>query len=120
MARLSQLISATGVINNRVYDTGLTSTEAEKKHVESIIVSVSGHIGNIIEIWLEREKLFEIPDYCIDTDEVAGAANPFKSVVKKQEIPIDTEIPVGQKMQVAILCGGTAKNLRGCYVYRLV
>lgn len=120
MSRLSQLFDVTGVLNTRTYDAGIVSTEAEKKHVESIRVNVSGHIGNKVEVWLEREKLWEMPDYCVDTDETTGGTSTLRSNTKTLDIPIDTEVPVGQKMQVAILCGGTAKNLRGSYVYHLV
>lgn len=120
MSVLGKAFTITGVINTVTPDSlGLESTEAEKKHCDSIIANVSGHIGNTIQVWLDREKRFEIYDYSLDTAEASGT-NMYKSVEKLKEIPVDLDIPVGSKLVVQIACGGTAKNLFGTYVYHLL
>jgi len=117
MAYKYESFTVTGSANSTVYDIGITSTEEEPKHIESILVNVSGYAGNFIEGWVETERVLEIPDYIVDTDADTGSAVLPYSTYKLIEIPLDMDLPVGQTFKVAIRCGGTAKNLRGAYKY---
>lgn len=112
-----QLASVTGVINTTVYDTGLESTEEQVKKCTGIVVNMSTHIGNTIEVWLERERIAQIPDFCLDTREAAGGANAYKSATKMGFIRLDVEIPYGQTLKVAVASGATANDLSGAYQY---
>ncbi len=116
---LYQKFTVTGQANLTIYDGGITSTDAEKKKVISIIVSTSGQVGNDVQLWLEREKKADIPDFNLDTVEASGT-NIYKSTNKINELPVDLEIPVGQTLKVAIKCGGTLKSLYGAYKYEVV
>ena len=120
MAKYGHAFSITGEENKTTPDDGLSSPETEKRHVEKIILNVSVHIGNTIQVWMDREKFFEIYDYSLDTVEAAAGDTPYKSTRKQSEIEIDREIPQGATMNVAIKCGGTASNVHGTYIYRLV
>jgi len=111
--------SITGSANTTIFDTGLTSTEEEKRKLVGVIVSLSAQIGNIIEGWLEREKVVDLYDYVLNTHEASGT-NMYKSVNKELIIPIDMEIPVGQTFKMAVKSGATAINLFGSYIYELL
>jgi hypothetical protein len=118
-AKHYQSASVTGVISSTVLDTGIESTQAETKHVSAVWVYVTGHIGNFVEVWLEQERLAKIPDYFFITEETTGAANVQKATNRLTKITLDVQLPVGQKLQVAMNCGATAKNLSGCYEYEI-
>jgi hypothetical protein len=120
MPALGKAFSITGVANTTTFATDyLESTEAEKKHCDSIILNLSGQVGNTIQVWLDREKLFEVYDYSLDTAEASGT-NAYKSVQKLLQILVDQDIPLGALLKVAISCGGTAKNVYGTFVYHLI
>lgn len=111
--------AVTGVINTTTFDAGIQSTEAEPRNIKAINISVSAYQGNIVEVWVEREKLQEHYDYVLNTHEAAGAANAYKSTNKIIRISIDVELKVGDTMKVAVTCGGTATNIYGTYEYEL-
>jgi len=119
MAKYAKAFSITGVANTAVEDKGISSSEADHKHLEKIIINLTGHAGNKIEVWFEREKFFEIYDYNLDTSE-AASTNVLKSTTKLNEIEIDSDIPIGKTIQAVIRCGATAKDVYGSYVYHLV
>lgn len=120
MAMYGKDFTITGVANITTFDSpGLISPRGEKRHVDSITVNLSGHAGNKIEVWLDREKRITVYDYSLDTSEASGT-NMFKSVVKKAEIPVDLDVPEGATLNVAITCGATPKNVFGTYNYRIV
>jgi hypothetical protein len=107
----------TGVINVTTEDTvGLESTDQESRRCLSVLLNVSGYAGNHVKIFLERETLAEIYDYLISTDAATGT-NQYQSINKLIEFPLDVLIPKGDKLIVAIVCGGTAKNVQGAYKY---
>ena len=120
MTKLYEDFSITGVANDTVYDDGIESTDVEKKRVIALLLNVSGYAGNIIEYWLERERKGKIPDYLLDTDANSGGTNTLYSTIKINRIEVNLDIPVGQRFKVAIRCGATAKNLRGCYEYEII
>jgi hypothetical protein len=111
--------TVTGVINTTTFDGGIQSTEAEPRNIKAINISVSAYQGNILEIWVEREKLQEHYDYVLNTHAAAGAADAYPSTNKMLRIPVDVELKIGDTMKVAITCGGTATNIFGSYEYEL-
>jgi len=114
-----QRFAVTGVINSTVLDTGITSNEKEIKTVTAVIVNFSTQAGNDLVMYIRRELFGQIPDYCIDTREAAGAANAYKSVNKMIRIPIDRKLDVGETLQVGVLSGAGANNISGAYEYEI-
>ncbi|MBA7496015.1 hypothetical protein ES702_06612 [subsurface metagenome] len=112
--------TVTGVNNKTVYDDGLTSSEEAKKRLKSIMINVAAREGNKIQGWLEREKVFELPDHLIDTQELAGADTPPLSVNCLNEIPVGVDMPVGTTFLVAIESGATKSDLYGAYRYEII
>jgi hypothetical protein len=111
--------AVTGVVNTTTFDAGIESTEAEKKTIKAILISVSAYQGNFLESWLEREKIVDLPDYVLNTHEAAGAANAYKSTVKMLRIPVELALDIGKKFMVAINCGATASDIFGAYEYEI-
>jgi len=112
--------SVTGQANKETLDSGLQSTEAEKKRLLSVMVQVSGYADNTIVGYQEQTKVFEIPDSLIDTDVDTGSANSQHSVNRINEIEIGVDLPVGSTFKVGIVCGATAKNIVGAYRYEII
>ena len=96
-----------GVANKTVTGSGLMSNEVSHKKLEKVILITSSREGNVIELYLEKEKIFSVKD------DVANLSsdNP------KQEFIIGIDIPVGQKIIPSLTCGGTATNLIIVYEY---
>lgn len=115
-----QSFAVTGSANATVYDSGIESTEAEPKKVRALWLHVSGQVGNYIEGWREQERVFRMPDYLVVTDESAGSTDVQKVTNRAYRFELDEELPLGQRFQVAINCGATAKNLYGAYEYEIV
>jgi len=115
-----QPFKVTGVANKSTPDTGLKSTEAEKKRLLSIWVVVSGQADNFIQGYHERAKMFEIPDRLIDVETDAFDYNKAKGANRINEIEVGFDIPAGQAFSIAIQCGATAKDLHGCYNYEII
>lgn len=114
-----QAFSITGVTNDTTYDGGLTSTEAEPKRLKAILVNVSDYQDNLVQVWLEREKLADVYDKIFNTDGDTGSTNTPYSTTKLIRLPVDRDIPVGQTAKVAIQCGGNATNIQGAYEYEI-
>jgi hypothetical protein len=109
----------TGVINTTVLDGGIESTESEKVTIKAILISVSAYQGNLIEGWVEREKIVDLPDYLLNTHEAAGAANAYKSTVKMLRIPVDIVLDIGKIFKIGVNSGAIANNIFGSYEYEI-
>jgi len=96
-----------GVANEKVFGNGIMSNEVSHKKLKKVILITSNRVGNIIEFYLEQEKVFETTDIIANVN----------SDNLKQEYELDIEIPVGQKIVPALSCGGTATNLTVIYQY---
>ena len=112
--------SVTGVANSTVYDTGLTSSQEATKRLKSVMVNVSIQEGGKVQGWLEREKVFELPDHLIDTQETTGADTPPKSVNNLNESPVGVDMPVGTTFMVAIEGGAAGAAFSGAYRYEII
>lgn len=110
----------TGIANQEVFDTGVISSEAEKKKITALVLFVTGQIANIINAYVEREKVFSVYDFHIDTDESTGSTNVQKGVVKQAVFDIGKELEMGHTFKASISCGGTLKTVYGYYEYELI
>lgn len=120
--KLFQLFRVTGVANTITYDGGLKSTETEKKHLVSIHLELAAYAAtddNEIQGWQERAKIFEFPEKLFNA-ELAAATAPANTRSKKDQIPVDMEIPVGEAFKIAIKCAATLNSMRGAYEYEIV
>lgn len=110
----------TGVINVTTPDEGIVSSEAEPKRITAVVMNVSGYADNVIEFWRETEKLSEIYDKLVCTEASSGSTNVQYDTAKEQRFEVDLELPIGETFLVAMLCGGTAKNVHGFYEYERI
>ncbi|MBA7496101.1 hypothetical protein ES702_06699 [subsurface metagenome] len=109
-----------GEDSTTVYDEGLTSSAEAPKRLKSVMINVAAREGNKIQGWLEREKIFELPDHLIDTQELAGADTPPLSLNCLNEIPVGVDMPIGTTFKVAIESGATHSDLYGAYRYEII
>lgn len=108
-------ITITGVANDRTYDTGLSSSQAQPKTLHSVIVQVDEYEGNKLQGWLDTDKVFEIYDYNLDTREEGSTDKAGMSMNRLNEIEVGVKIPVGSQFLIALECGATANNFTGAY-----
>jgi len=118
--KLYKAFRITGQANAEVQDEGIVSTEPEPKRILELIVNVSGYADNTVKAYVERKEMLSVPDYLLDTDADTGTANTLYSTTKLNRFEINLELPIGQKFYAAHLCGPTATNLRGVYVYEIM
>jgi len=109
-----------GVINTTTYADGITSSAEAPVRLKSVLINISTHSGDKVQGWLEREKVHEIPDYCIDTQQLTGADTFPHSMNKINEIPVGVDMPVGTTFKEAIECGGVAATICGAYRYEII
>jgi len=110
----------TGEDSKTVYDDGIASSAEAPKRLKSIMINVAARKGNKIQGWLEREKVFELPDYLIDTQESEVGDTPPLSMNVLNEIPVGVDMPVGTTFKVAIESGATHSDIYGAYRYEIV
>ncbi len=110
----------TGVINTTTYDSGLTSSAEAPKRLKSILINVTKHTEQKVQGWLEREKVFELSAYNLDTQELTTADLHPKTMNKLNEIPVGVDMPVGTTFKVAVECGASKIDLFGAYRYEIV
>lgn len=115
-----QKFAVTGGNNEVKYDDGLESSRENPKRLLSVLIQVTDYQGNDVQGWWEREKIFEIPDYLIDTIEEGTTEKLSKSLNRLNEIEVGYDLPVGSTFKVAISSGGTKNDIRGAYRYEIV
>ncbi len=119
--RYHQLFRVTSATNTIEYDSGLKSTQIEKKKLLNIHVQLSVHSGNNnndFQGYLERAKIFEIPEEMIPTLDLAvGVLNsaPHRFLI----IPVNIDIPVGEVFKAAMKVGAIGCTFRGMYEYEI-
>ena len=117
-----QLFRVTGVASSVAYDSGLKSTETEKKRLISCHVEVEKYAGDEIcnvQGWHERAKVFELPEKLFSS-ELNNATVQAVAGQKRNSVPVDLDIPTGEAFKVAIMCAATAIDFRGAYEYEIV
>ncbi|MBA7630570.1 hypothetical protein ES703_38093 [subsurface metagenome] len=110
----------TAVINTTTHADGLTSSQEAPKRLKSILINITTHSGDRIQGWFEREKVFDIPDYCVDTQAVTATDVQPLSMNKINEIPVGVDMPVGSTFTVAVECGGVESTIHGAYRYEII
>jgi len=102
------------------YADGLTSSAEAPKRLKSVMINIDLHSGDKVQGWLEREKVFELPDYLIDT-QAEGSDNKHPlSMNKINEIPVGVDMPVGTTFKVALECGDVGATICGAYRYEII
>jgi len=102
------------------YADGITSSAEAPKRLKSVMINIDLHSGDKVQGWLEREKVFELPDYLIDTQQVTDTTTFPLSMNKLNEIPVGVDMPVGTTFKVALECGGVAATICGAYRYEII
>lgn len=110
----------TGKNSATVYDDGVTSSKEAPKRLKSVMINVVARENNRIQGWLEREKVFDLPDALIDTQEESTATQNALSMNALNEIPVGVDMPAGTTFKVAIESGATKSDLYGAYRYEIV
>lgn len=114
-----QLYRITGMANAITFDDGLESSVENPKRLLSIIVNISAYQDNDFQGYLEREKIFDLPDKCIDTIEEGATDKISKSFNRLNEVEVGHDIPVGSTFKAALRCGANATDAVGAYRYEI-
>jgi hypothetical protein len=109
-----------GVINSIIYDTGLVSTQTEKKRLLNISLIANLTLDNDIQGYHERAKVFDIPDRLIDVEANAFTTDLAKPGARINEIEVGLDIPVGETFKVAVKSGAAASAIYGTYNYEII
>lgn len=109
-----------GVADTITHDSGLQSSTENPVRLLSVMVNISTYKGSDVQGWLEREKIFEIEDYLLDTKEEWPSNVNSKSFNRMNEIEVGHDIPVGATFSVALSCATDTNDLRGAYRYEIV
>lgn len=120
--RYFQAFYVSGAASSIDYDTGLKSTQTEKKRLITVHVEADKYPLNEtcnVQGWHERAKVFEIPVRMFSV-ELYTAVVPVNVPQKRTAVPVDFEIPEGESFKVAIHCGATPIKIRGTYEYEIV
>jgi len=117
---LRQKFSVAGVASDIAYDTGLKSTQAEKKRLVSIGISVNNYKDNDVQGYWEKAKIFEIPDRLLDMEEDGLSTNRAKPGARINDIEVGIDLPVGEVFKIAIKCGAVTSNMLGTYNYEII
>lgn len=120
--RYFQLFRVTGVANTITYDSGLKSSETEKKRLVNVHAQMDAYAGtddNELQGWHERAKVFDFPEKLIPSEDVAHLLSDV-SEPRSKSIPVDIDIPVGEVFKVALKCAATGVSVRGAYEYEIV
>lgn len=109
----------TGVNNKVVYDDGIDSSKENPIRLLSVMVQVDDYQDNDIQGWLQREKVFEVPDSLLDTVGRESDNHKNKSFNRLNEIEVGCDVPVGATFKVAVSSGATKCDLIGAYRYEI-
>ncbi|MBA7495367.1 hypothetical protein ES702_05949 [subsurface metagenome] len=115
-----QSIERDGTVSTTVYDDGLESSKENPKRLLSILAQVNEYKDDAyVEGWWEREKIFTLPVYLIDTIEEGTTEKIAKSMNRINEIEIGMDLPVGSTFKLAMRCGSDAVNFTGAYRFEI-
>lgn len=119
MAVYYKAFRVTGAVNQIVWDDGLTSTEAEPKHLRGVYLTTSDWFGNLVKASIEREEVMSIYDFNIDSYNYLSTGNGARSTNKPYYFELNIDIPLGRTFRIGLQCGGTATTIYGVYVYEI-
>jgi hypothetical protein len=109
--------SVTGEANKTVMDSGLMSTVEEPKTIKALLIDVNAYQGNILEGWIETQRILEIQDRVLNNSQIIAVDHCAVSTTKIVRIPIDEPIPPGMNFKIGINCGAAPSNITGAYEY---
>lgn len=109
--------NVTGSANKTVLDSGLISTVEEPKRIRAILIDVSSYQDNVVEGWIETNRILEIQDKVLNTSYIHGADLTVTCTTKIIRIPIEEDIPPGMIFKIGINSGSLATNIMGAYEY---
>ncbi len=105
--------TVSGVANVTTFDDGLISSLEEPKKIIAILITVSKYRANVLEGWIETNRILEIIDYVLNCLDESKGVNPIV------RIPINEVVKPGMIFKIAIKCGATATDIHGAYEYEL-
>ncbi len=109
----------TGEANKTVMDSGLVSTLEEPKIIKAVLIDVSSYQDNIIEGWIETNRILSIYDKVLNTSYFVALEGAFHSTNKIIRIPIDELIKPGMIFKIGINSGAIPSNICGAYEYTI-
>ena len=120
----SQAFKVVGTASTRVLDSGaghsgkagLTASQAEPKTLLSVHLTVDEIIGNVIIGVVGQTEVFQEYDWHYDTNEADGT-NQYRSTSKMFNIEINRKLKDGETFYMGLVCGSTATDMYGSYVY---
>jgi len=98
-----------GAVNSTIFGGGITSTEAEKKHLNYMLVTVSARQDSRLEGWIEREKLVDVIDQVLS----------LPADAYRVEIPVDVSLDIGKTFKAAVKSGAVAVTAYVVYCYTI-
>jgi len=107
----------TGLANKTVLDSGLISTVEEPLTIQAVIIDVSSHQDNVIEGWIETNRILSIYDKVLSTSYFIALEGAFHSTNKIIRIPINEIIKPGMIFKIGINSGAIPANICGAYEY---
>lgn len=102
------------------YDDGLRSTSENPKRLLSVLVQ-GVHVpkvGDMVQLWYEKEKIAEIPLRLFDNAVASNVANMW-ALNKINEFEVGFDIPIGATVKIAILSGEIIEGIIGAYRYEI-
>lgn len=112
-----EYVEVSGLANQEVTKTLLTSTEEEPKRVLEVLVyeSTSTRQNNaVLRVYVERERVAELPIRAF-LDQASTPVYPNGA----GRIPLEVDLPVGQSLIVGHVSGSTASNVVFIAVYEI-
>ncbi len=107
----------TGEANKTVLDSGLISTVEEPLSIIAVLIDVSSHQDNVIEGWIETNRILSIYDRVINTSYCLAGEFACLSNNKIIRIPINEAIKPGMIFKIGINSGAITANISGAYEY---
>lgn len=102
------------------YDEGLRSTAENPKRLLSVLIQGVNvpKVGDMVQLWYEKEKIAEIPLRLFDNIVASNVVNMW-ALNKINEIEVGFDIPVGAVVKVAIKAAEDSQTIVGAYRYEI-
>ncbi|MBA7576835.1 hypothetical protein ES708_18677 [subsurface metagenome] len=115
-----QAFTATAEAGGVGYDEGLRSTAENPKRLLSVLVQGVNvpHVGDMVQLWYEKEKIAEIPLRLFDNVVASNVVNMW-ALNKINEIEVGFDIPIGATVKIAVKSADSAETIVGAYRYEI-
>ena len=117
MAKLYKTVMVSGTANEEVIETLITSTTVEPVHVVKVYpyeISSTRQGDAFIRLYIEREKIAEIPIYLYQM------SMDNKAYVNVPVIELDVDLPEGQSLIVGVVSGASASDFAFIVEYEII